>query len=122
MPDAIVKRMGERYLPDAFAKGDYIGGLRLMIQDMKSYIMADPSVINTYQQDQISQEDDFETAGIVFGVVFLSSLWFSKKHKRRQKFYRTGIWIVGVVVVTLFLGSILSALFVVSILSMLLLG
>jgi uncharacterized membrane protein YgcG len=100
----IANRIGERHFPVYFPNGDYFGGISAALQDIQSYIQADPTVVEEYNTSGDLTMQENIGVGFFFLLVFLIILFFMVQSKR---LYRGIAWVVLVVLIT-----ILSSLFV----------
>lgn len=97
IPDAIAKRIGERYFPLHFREGDYVGWLSAALDDIAGYVQADPSVVSWYQDDQHFDDSNFFASALFFSIIFLFMLWLQKKKTVKSKVIKTSIRILAVI-------------------------
>ncbi len=67
IPDAVAKRISDRYFPDAFRASEYARGVQLFLDDVAQYIDGDEWIIDQYNDD----DTVLWLVGAIIAIVFL---------------------------------------------------
>jgi uncharacterized protein len=113
IPDAIAKRIGERYFPAYFRAGDYGWWISLALDDIRAYIAADPAVMSQYDAP-IDDANDALWFSVLIAIIFLFAVWLPKGKKTQSKVLKTAVWIVLVALSAFIIASISLAILYVS--------
>lgn len=108
IPDAIAKRIWENNFPSYFRDEDYFGGLSAALQDIESYIQADPTVVEQYtSSDQIGWQ---ENIGIWLFFALVVSIFLFSMIKNKRLYWVLG-WIWLVIIISIVSSIIVIGLF-----------
>ncbi len=83
LPDAILKRIGEKDFPDNFRAGNYYQGLTDVLRDMEGYLAGDDSVVSKLSEEGNNVDGELDNwqvwyLVIMFFVMFIKSFFLMK--------------------------------------------
>lgn len=124
LPDLATKQIGEARFPPNFRNNDYYQGMLEMLDDVLWYIKQDPTIVQTYSQDN-STSTSFDQKGLsfVFFIFFIAISSFgrlitvpSTKGKRKMRKYGRWIyiwaWLILSLLVTWVISFFIASLFI----------
>lgn len=95
LPDAIVKRIGERQFPPNFREGNYAQGILDALEDINGYLIADPTVVASYDYSSSNYDSNqiFQDESTWFGIILtlalflipLKAAWVRKEKKKKAQ-------------------------------------